>query len=197
MRRFFLWALCAFFSIAACSHAYAQRCDWQMQAREEHRSTVRVPITDVSAILDRTSGDGVDRASLNAARSLLRHARAPLPLNNIRGHWKVRSIQVDDGFVYAYPYFRARIEAKPGCGERFAKTSGSQRRSGILYPLQGKREMAFLGAKTVNDDQVRSYNLAAASVDNSAGRLLRIGRNELLMVLDANDRGFELYHLKR
>lgn len=185
-------------SAFAYANVQTHQCNWQSEARQEHRTTVRIPLADVSAFLDEVQGDGVDKASIATARGLLRRARSPLPLGAIEGRWKVRSIQVDRGFAYAYPFFNARISRLSDCDYRFAKISGSQRRAGTLYPLDDdKRQLAFLGASTVNNDPVRAYDVDSASEYNSAGRLLRIGRNELLMVLDAGDDGFELYHLKR
>ena len=71
-----------------------------------------------------------------------------------------------------------------------------------------RHALAFLGTGTVNDNHTGAYgpdnpprgtamgSMGDAPV-NSAGRLLRIGEGELLMILDFDERGFELYHLKR
>ena len=94
------------------------------------------------------------------------------------------------------------------CGFSFAKTTGSQRRTGRLLPMRDRRTLAFLGTGTVNDDPTGRYGPRMrprgevmggdpAVPVNSAGTLVRIGRNELLMLLDLDERGFELYHLKR
>lgn len=178
--------------------AAADRCDWQAAARDQDAAKVQTNLAALQNILRKASGSGVDQASKHAAEQLLQRAEHPQALAAIVGRWKVRSLQVSEDFVYAYPFFAARITDPPACGYRFAKTSGSQRRAGGLYPMaDNKRQLAFLGATTVNDDPVRDYDQHSASPHNSAGRLLRIGRNELLMIVDADASGFELYQLKR
>lgn len=160
-------------------------------------------MVDEALVLATAAAKGDDEASLDA-RALLERAREPLQLGEIGGDWRVRSIQVDRQQGYAYPWFDAHI-AHDGTGNgshRFAKTSGSQRRSGRLYPMDGPG-LVFLGARTVNDESPRTYTRIAMPAaeapgeHDSAGLLLRIGPNELLMVLDADGERFELYHLRR
>ncbi len=160
-------------------------------------------MVDEALTLATAAARGGDEASLDA-RALLERAREPLQLGEIDGDWRVRSIQVDRQQGYAYPWFDAHI-AHDGTGNgshRFAKTSGSQRRSGRLYPMDGPG-LVFLGARTVNDESPRTYTRIATPAaeapgeHDSAGLLLRIGPNELLMVLDADGERFELYHLRR
>lgn len=147
-----------------------------------------------------------ETAALDEARFLLQRALHPLPLGDIQGAWRVRSIQVGRTDAYAYPYFAGRID-RSACGFRFSKTRGSQRRHGLLLPMaDDDRALAFLGAATVNDDPTRPYGpdnrllSEPAGPDgpvNSVGRLLRVGPHTLLILLDANDNGFELYRLER
>lgn len=145
-------------------------------------------------------------AALDEARYLLQRALHPLPLGDIHGAWRVRSIQAGRTGAYAYPYFAGRID-RTACGFRFSKTRGSQRRSGALLPMaEDDRALAFLGAFTVNDDPTRPYGpdnrplgepAGPEGPVNSVGRLLRIGPHTLLMLLDVGDNGFELYRLER
>lgn len=160
-------------------------------------------MVDEALTLATAAATGDDEASRDA-RALLERAREPLQIGEIDGDWRVRSIQLDRRQGFAYPYFDAHI-AHDGTGNgshRFAKTSGSQRRSGRLYPMDGPG-LAFLGASTVNDETPRSYTriampeAEAPGEHDSAGVLLRIGRAELLMVLDADGERVELYHLRR
>jgi len=174
----------------------ADPCDWARIALPEHRAMVD---TTPRAPLDAVAGADGDVAQL---RPLLQ--RPALPLGGIDGDWRVRSLQSSSGSVFAYPYFAARI-ARADCGHAFAKTTGSQRRTGVLYPIEGQPDrLAFLGASTVNDDPPRDYDPTRPAGDqrpgeeNSAGVLYRIGANELLMLLDARGDGrFEVYHLRR
>lgn len=184
----------------------SRTCDWEALATAAHRDSVRTALQPMVLLVDgMATASGVDAASRQAALDVLRRAERPLPLGEITGNWKVRSIQVHGAdarpgfdFAYAYPYFKAAIQRQRGCGYRFAKTTGSQRRSGRLYPMPGTRdELAFLGAQTVNNDPVRSYDPHGDADHASAGRLLRTGRNELLLILDAGPARFELYQLRR
>lgn len=194
----------------------ADPCDWRTQVLPADRSAVEV---DAEAALARIPssaaapdylGDDLKEASLGGivlAHALLARARDPLPLGDVTGPWRVRSIQASGHAVYDYPFFRASI-ARDGCGFDFRKTTGSQRRSGRLLPMDDGRSLAFLGTATVNDNPTGPYrpgnpprgtamgSMGDAPV-NSAGRLLRIGADELLVILDTDDRGFELYHLRR
>lgn len=187
---------------AGTAHA-ADRCKWEAQARSEDKGRIAMQFSDARQRLATLRGSALDRRSAEAARSLLRRADKPLALGSISGRWPVRSLQFTDfpgdgDFGYAYPFFKATISDPPGCGLRFAKTSGSQRRAGGLYAMPNDlRALAFLGAKTVNNDPVLAYDPDSDNDANSVGRLVRIGRNELLMLLDYDGRGFELYHLRR
>ena len=173
----------------------ASACDWRRIALPEHRRQVEVTTASLRQRFQVESADAERLAALLA--------RPALPLGGIAGGWRVRSLQLHDGTVYAYPFFDARIEADP-CGHRFAKTTGSQRRSGVLYPIEGTPDrLAFLGAATVNDDPPRAYDperpveTQFPGDANSAGWLQRIGPDELLMVFDAEPGRFEAYLLQK
>lgn len=181
-------------------------CDWSALASADHRDRIQTPLQPMVLLVDRmSSASGVDAASRQAVLDLLRRAERPMRLGDIAGDWKVRSIQVHGAdsppgfdFAFAYPYFKAVIQRTGACGYRFAKTTGSQRRTGNLYPMHGSNdELAFLGAQTVNDDPVRNYDPAGDAEHASVGRLLRTGPDELLLLLDAEPDRFELYQLRR
>ncbi|MDH5834636.1 DUF4893 domain-containing protein [Luteimonas kalidii] len=171
-------------------------CDWARLALPRHRAMVDAT---PQALLDAVADARGDVAPL---RTLLQ--RPALALGEIDGTWRVRSLQSNAGTVYAYPWFQARI-SPTACGHAFAKTTGSQRRSGQLYPMAGDdTRLAFLGASTVNDDPPRAYEPERSpqsqrfGEENSAGVLYRIGPDELLMLLDADGgERFEVYHLRR
>jgi hypothetical protein len=176
-------------------------CHWQSIALPEHaqmaNGTIQTLLSQVEGV----------QASDDATTLVDLLGRAPLPLGELAGQWKVRSLQFTRMFggagqVFAYPFFNALIDHNP-CGYHFAKTSGSQRRSGQLYSVAGALRLTFLGASTINTGQPGDYD-AQRPLDqqrpgnaNSAGYLQRIGPDELLMVLDTADGDFELYHLKR
>lgn len=145
--------------------------------------------------------------TLDEARDLLVQARHPMPLGDITGAWRVASLQLSSRGAFGYPYFAGRIE-RDACGFHFAKTTGSQRRTGELLPMEDERTLAFLGTSTVNDDPTAAYDSTNPSPrlpsgsegpTNSVGRLVRLGPDTLLMILDAHadDNAFELYRLQR
>ena len=144
--------------------------------------------------------------TLKEAHGLLHRARHPLPLGDITGAWRVASYQMGRTGGYSYPYFAGHID-RTRCGYRFIKTRGSQRRSGVLLPMQENgRALAFLGVATVNGNSSAPYGPANRPMGqpmdpdgptNSAGRLLRLAPDALLMIMDAGDDGFELYRLER
>lgn len=192
-------------SAAACG-------DWQSTVLPSDRSAVTVPVRQ---LLDQLPAHPIDAdpedmadevSSLNEARFLLDSASHPLPLGDIQGTWRMKSIQAGRTGAYAYPYFSGHIE-RTACGYHFSKTSGSQRRNGELLPMPGSdTALAFLGTFTVNDDPTRPYGpdnrllgepAGPQGPANSVGRLLRIGPHTLVMILDADDKGFELYRLER
>lgn len=178
------------------------RCDWREAAWPEDRAAIT---TGLDTARDLATRFTPANAGSHAARGLLDRAMAPRALGDIAGQWQVRSIQLHDDFAYEYPYFKARI-GRERCGWTVAKTTGSQRRNGVLLGTAGEQHaLAFLGGSTVNDDPVRAYsriadpNAQVAAESDSTGRLVRFGRRELLLILDVEQGrgGFELYHLKR
>ncbi|WP_295949151.1 DUF4893 domain-containing protein [uncultured Xanthomonas sp.] len=191
-------ALCAL--LLPLSAAAAPRCDWNSLAADADRAAVTVSAERLRQVIAAHYDDAEQEKGAALARTLLQRAQTPQQPGTLEGRWKVRSIQVDPHFAYAYPYFKAEIRRDP-CGYHLSKTSGSQRRSGTLYPLSaGSHELAFLGASTVNDEPEAAYapgHAADGTHGNSVGRLVALGPDELLLILDGKDNGFELYQLIR
>jgi hypothetical protein len=199
--------------LAAPAVASAQECrNWKAVALPSDRPSVQVDVSVLAGLLpaqpanpDSEYADDEIRA-LKEARDLLDRAGHPLPLGDIRGAWRVASYQMGRTGGYSYPYFAGHID-RTTCGYRFIKTRGSQRRSGVLLPMQENgRALAFLGVATVNGNTSKPYGptnrpmgqpMGLEGPSNSAGRLLRIGPDTLLMIMDAGDGGFELYRLER
>lgn len=69
------------------------------------------------------------------------------------GDYRCRTIKLGSisGFI-AYDWFRCRVELTPGGDLLLAKTTGSQRPSGNLYPDTAKR-LVFLGAVVWGRDE--------------------------------------------
>ncbi|WP_052772895.1 DUF4893 domain-containing protein [Luteimonas sp. FCS-9] len=169
--------------------------DWRTQAWPADRDAILAePVFDPAL-------DAHDPVLADARRALAL-AGSGRPLGTITGAWKVRSLQFDGrGGAYGYPWFDARIERRDGA-LTFAKTNGSQRRQGRLLPID-RNTLAFLGSQSVNDDSSPGYSRGWPSPpdgrieSDSAGRLVRTGDDELLMVLDVDGTRFELYQLRR
>lgn len=198
--------------LAACvasGHA-AERCDWRSHLLDEDRASAALQPQTALALIAARYDDAEQDAGAALARSLLqRAADNALPLGDIAGHWKIRSIQVSAGdmpFAYAYPAFAATISADV-CGFRFSKDTGSQRHGGLLYRVQGHDDtLAFLGTAVVNRQPLRDYgpdNLSSAAsgdgehASNSTGKAWRVGADTLVLLVDTNRAGFTLYQLTR
>ncbi|MFC0154340.1 DUF4893 domain-containing protein [Xanthomonas dyei] len=200
MRRCSLIPLAALCALLVPLAAAAQRCDWNGAASGADRAAVTMSADSLQQAIAPHYDDAEQEDGAALARTLLQRAQSPQLPGKLDGRWKVRSIQVDQRFAYAYPYFKAEI-SRDACGYRFSKVSGSQRRSGTLYPLaKDSREFAFLGASTVNDEPEGRYapgNISDGTNGNSVGRLVALGPDELLLILDGGAKGFELYQLIR
>lgn len=182
--------------------AQADVCSWKMFARDTDHGAVERAVQRLATRFESGNFDQND-ADIQLAHALAERARsAPsLPLGNISGEWKVQSIQGGNNTAYAYPPFRAWIGQGALCGQFFEKYTGSQRRSGRLYPIPDEQAMAFVGAKTVNDDPTLEYSLHQDRPSNTVGKLLRLGDDELLLILDVDSdqplAPYELYYLHR
>lgn len=206
-------SILCFVMLAGSAVASVHEClNWKAIALPLDRPSVHV---DINALADLLPAHPVNAdpeylddeiRTLDEAHDLLNRARHPLPLGDIRGAWRVASYQMGRTGGYSYPYFAGHID-RAACGYRFIKTRGSQRRSGVLLPMQeSERALAFLGVATVNGNTSQPYGPTNRSLGhpvgpdgptNSAGRLLRIAPNTLLMIMDADNDGFELYRLER
>lgn len=160
-------------------------------------------IQDIHAV-----GEAKDPDSLKARKmveDLL--AAKPVPINPAKlvGDWRVRSVQGSGQIIYAYPFFKCRFSLKDG-RLFFEKTTGSQRRSGVLLPDSTER-MIFLGGSSVNEDPQRGYSQVVNPTSmeggnppesDSAGVLLQLGPKRCVMFLDARfGSGYEVYELIR
>ncbi len=189
----------------------AAPCDWQARLQDEDRPALQVTPEFALQRIEDDYDDADQSAGAGLARELLQRARTPLPVGDIGGRWKIRSIQVSTrssgmSFAYAYPNFAATIE-RNDCGFDFAKTTGSQRHGGQLYALDGdERRLLLLGTAVVNRQPLRAYgpdNLSSSAgsdgehAQNSVGHLWRIGPQMLVLLVDADERGFNLYQLTR
>lgn len=179
--------------------------NWRDAVGHVHMHRLENSRTWVSKALAKNSTNPESAAAQKIARELLAAPVFPIDAASLAGEWKVRSIQGSPGAHFAYPFFKARITTSES-GLLIAKTSGSQRRSGMILPDQKLRSV-FLGGKSMNDEPPKSYHgldkigskeYIAPKDTDTFGTVERIGKNHLLMILDAKDTGeYELYELVR
>ncbi|HEX7814779.1 DUF4893 domain-containing protein [Dyella sp.] len=203
--------LASIFTLAlVAGAAHAQTCDWQDKVQPQDKASTQIAPDSLLGVLADHYDDQEQQQGAELARSLIHKMQSPLPVGNIAGRWRVRSIQASHGsydFAYAYPYFTARIDAN-SCGFHFAKTTGSQRHGGQLYTQQGndERRLIFLGTLVMNNATLLDYgpnNLPSnqpgdgKGAQNAVGQMWRTGPNELLMLVDADDKGFTILQFTR
>lgn len=128
-----------------------------------------------------------DAKHLSTAIECLKPQDRPFKEKNLLGTWRCRSIKANNLIVIAYPFFDCRFIQKNG-KLFFEKTTGSQRRSGYLYPSAGDH-MVFLGTLTMNDD------VNSGEYTDTVGVLVRKASNRFLLILDATQEGYEIYEI--
>lgn len=147
--------------------------------------------------------DNADLADAEAeALALLKQALSAAPktleMSTLVGQWRVRSLQGASYGLFLYPYFKSSIRADGEGRYWFEKTTGSQRRSGHMYP-DGDR-LVFLGTSTVNEDPQGIYRAKTApgpAENETVGVVWQLSANHLIMLLDAETEHFEIYELRR
>ncbi|MGJ8655629.1 MAG: DUF4893 domain-containing protein [Akkermansiaceae bacterium] len=109
---------------------------------------------------------------------------------------KVRSIQFSGHGIFSYPYFNCRFKLDDSV-LFFEKTTGSQRKSGLLFET-GKSSFVFLGGSTVNAEAQRQYSGVQGlkpGEHDTTGVFIKRGKS-VLAVFDRGRFGFEIYEFK-
>lgn len=194
-----LWVLLVGLGLSAGS----ARADWRDVALPEDQNRVDAGAQRAREVLDQLAPTafGLDERPL--LRALLDAPAVAVGEARLLGDWRCRSLQVSVSLgVFTYPAFRCRIRLDEHGKPFFEKRSGSQRRSGYLYPNEAGH-WVFLGGRTVNEEAQRPYSAntpepdAEARSHDSAGVLEALKDGRLRMILDADARGVELYELQR
>ncbi len=126
-----------------------------------------------------------------AVKKLLSQKEQEISLEDLHGHHRVRSIQVNNSGIFIYPFFACRFTEKDG-KPFFEKTAGSQRKSGFIYANK-PTYMIFLGGWSVNDEPQTEYG----SLNSVAGTLYKINENKLIMLFVRPYRDFEIYEFTK
>lgn len=138
-----------------------------------------------------------DKKELVRLQQLLTEPDLSIDVSQVIGKWKCRSTQLNNTGIYVYNYFNCQI-TKSDNKLFFEKTSGSQRKSGYLFP-NGNNELVFLGGWTVNDDPQTVYSGLSQSTDNqndTVGIFVRKS-NKLVALFPYSKNHYEIYELIR
>lgn len=179
------------------------RADWRDVALPEDQNRIDAGAQRAREALEQLAPTAFGLDERPMLRALLEAPAVAVDEAQLLGDWRCRSLQVSVSLgVFTYPAFRCRIRLDEHGKPFFEKRTGSQRRSGYLYPDEAGR-WVFLGGRTVNDEPQRPYSANAPEPDagarshDSAGVLEALKDGRLRMILDADGSGVELYELQR
>jgi len=171
-----------------------ETAEWRRRIKPQHvesaESAETIAVAFNSARLaagPRGAGEVDDTKHLSTAIECLKPQDRPFKEKDLLGKWRCRSIQADNRIVIVYPFFHCRFIRKNG-KLFFQKTTGSQRRSGYLYP-SADDHMVFLGSLTMNDD------VNSGEYTDTVGVLVRKASDRFLLILDATQEGYEIYEI--
>jgi hypothetical protein len=168
--------------------------EWRRHIKLQHVESVEAAETLAVAFNSARSaagpsgtGEQDDTKDLSVAIELLKPQDRPFKEKDLLGNWRCRTILANNRIVVVYPFFNCRFIRKDG-KLFFQKTSGSQRRSGYIYPSTDDH-MVFLGSLTVNDD------VNSGEYTDTVGVLVRKASDRFLLILDATPEGYEIYEI--
>ncbi|MEM7697049.1 MAG: DUF4893 domain-containing protein, partial [Verrucomicrobiota bacterium] len=116
----------------------------------EHVTQLSETEQRITSALSSLTGDAAGASEKAMVESLLARERQAVSVDDLKGNWKVRSIQVGRLGIFSYPFFQARVTDFGG-HLFFEKTTGSQRKSGLLL-RDSRGGIFFAGGWTVNED---------------------------------------------
>ena len=134
---------------------------------------------------------------LQRISKILSHKEEKITAKDLLGLRKVRSIQIGRLGVFNYPYFVCKFKQKEE-GLFFEKTTGSQRKSGIVF-VDEPTQMVFLGGWSVNDDPQKPYSgLVGSKVTkyDSVGVFVKRG-GRILAVFPKGPKSYEVYEFSK
>jgi len=134
---------------------------------------------------------------LQRVRKMLAQKQETTTPQDLMGLRKVRSIKISRLGVFKYPYFTCKFRKKKE-GLFFEKTSGSQRKSGLIFE-DTPTKMIFLGGWSVNDDPQWSYSRLSGSKvtkHDSVGIFIKRG-GRILALFPGGETDYELYEFSK
>lgn len=186
--------------LAFCLFTSAQEIEteqeWKILANPADLSVEDAAKTFLKDVEAPPSVDAKEKAELARLKDLVSGERLELVPKDLLPLTKVRSIQIGRYGVFTYPYFKCRFK-QTDRGLFFEKTTGSQRKSGLIFQ-NGESALVFLGTSTVNDDPQRPYSGLNRSKDtshDSVGLIINCGKTYLGLFPRKNG-AFEIYEFK-
>ncbi len=175
---------------------------WRETAHDFHENRVDEAHSRASAVLDAVGPDAYGREEIPKVQTLLAARTMKRKHEALLGKWRCASTQIGADGIFAYPPFRCEIGITEEGTLQFAKTSGSQRRHGQLFPYTDDG-WVLLGGSSVNDDPLRMYSGVFADSDEETLQFDTVGLAETLadgrirIILDAHEDRVEIYTLAR
>ena len=138
-----------------------------------------------------------DTLELQRISKVLSQKKEVISAKDLLGLRKVRSIQIGRLGVFKYPYFICKFKQKEE-GLFFEKTTGSQRKSGIVFADE-PTQMVFLGGWSVNENPQKPYSgLVGSKVTeyDSVGVFVKRG-GRILAVFPKGPQSYEVYEFSK
>lgn len=159
--------------------ALAASADWRQDATQADAS--RLARLDAAWREALDEARQADRNGVRALGALLDPKASLTRPEPTPGSYRCRTVKLGSlsGFT-PYGWFRCRVELTPGGDLRLAKTTGSQRPSGHLYP-QSRKRLVFLGAVAWGDEGPGRYGRDPER--DQIGAFERIGHNRYRLLL--------------
>jgi len=171
--------------------------EWAMMGKPADLEKVIHCWETVSAANSRQYQDEEEVRELERLRKMLGQKEEPITAKDLLGLRKVRSIQVDAYGVFKYPFFSCEFRER-GKNLFFEKTTGSQRKSGMVFEDSPVR-MVFLGAWTVNNEPQKPYSRLAAEMateHDSVGVFIKRG-GRIVALFPDDGGGYEMYEFSK
>lgn len=175
---------------------------WRETAHDFHEGRIDEAHTRAKAVLESVADDAYGREEIPKVQALLAAPTMKRSHEALLGKWRCASTQLGADGIFAYPPFRCEITLTEDGTLAFAKVSGSQRRSGQLFPFTDDG-WVLLGGSTVNDEPAHAYSGTLENTDGESAQFDTVGLAETLadgrirILLDAEEDRVEIYSLMK
>ena len=170
--------------------------EWKVIAQPDHLSIGNGVRAFIDQATTAAQNGTEEKAILKSLKDLVAGKPATINPKDLLKLKKVRSTQISQLGVFRYSYFNCRFKSTES-GIFFEKTSGSQRKSGLVFE-NTEDSLIFLGASTVNEETQRKYSGLTGSQNkehDSVGVIIKRGKT-YLMIIPGKKNSFEIYEFK-